>query len=134
MIIKIDLMIGGCEHLPLRLEFDFRIKLFVDFDLDWDLCMLTVTLPIAAAGAEFALTVSFSLCVCPCTDLSEVEVGFEAMEAMVDRPEGQWGASRDSSTSYDGNHTVLPVKARILSLLKALSGFLGPLAPEAGGL
>ena len=74
---------------------------------------------------------SVSVCLCPCTDLSEIEVDFEAMEATEDRPEGLWGASRDTSTSYDGSHTVLPVRDRILSLLKALSGFLGPLAPEA---
>ena len=72
------------------------------------------------------------MCVCMCTDLSEVEVDFEAMEATEDRPEGPWGASRDTSTSYDGSHTVLPVRDRILSLLKALSGFLVPFAPEAG--
>ena len=34
MIIKIDLMVlGGCNHLPLRSEFDFRIKLFAGDEL-----------------------------------------------------------------------------------------------------
>ena len=49
-----------------------------------------------------AVTVSVSMCVCKCTDLSEVEVGFEAMEATGAPPEGGEEATGDTSTSYDG--------------------------------
>ena len=55
------------------------------------------------------------------------------MEATEDHPEGQFEASRDPSTSYDGGHTVLPAMARVFSLLGALTGILTPLAAKAGG-
>ena len=72
------------------------------------------------------------MCLCPCTDLTEVEVDFEAMEATEDRPEGPWGASRDTSTSYDGSHTVLPVRDRVFLTSQSTVSSHDPLAPEAG--
>ena len=72
------------------------------------------------------------MCLCPCTDLTEVEVDFEAMEATEDRPEGPLGASRDTSTSYDGSHTVLPVRDRVFLTSQSTVSSHDPLAPEAG--